>query len=347
MKSVIIIGAGINGLMTAYEFNRAGWHVTVVDQGSIPNPKSASHGLHRLIHPYTPNKPERVNATKKALNMWHNLWGVLGQTHFYKTGVVLLEKQDVPWLTASYKLSFDDACKLMPILSGSTKASAYLFPEYGVLMASQILQDLVTLLAKLGVSIRSNQKVQTINSTTATVATITGEKFSADFVVITAGIGTSALLGQMNHWEGLSQQNFATKRCFVLYAELPTTLIPVRSYMPAWTFPAYNDLWGIPLILDIPLKLGCGSLTHTVDTNDLPINENHLVSQFIMHFKEFFPNCSQIKPKLLAYNHRTQGPTDMAQVFRNDLCYLVSACSGIGFKYAPLTAKTVVDYIDA
>lgn len=50
--NAIIVGAGINGLMCAYDLVKRGKiKVKVYDKNQIPNPKSASFGKHRLIQP--------------------------------------------------------------------------------------------------------------------------------------------------------------------------------------------------------------------------------------------------------------------------------------------------------
>ncbi|RUY13531.1 FAD-binding oxidoreductase, partial [Mesorhizobium sp. M7A.F.Ca.US.005.03.2.1] len=46
---VIVVGAGIAGLSTAWSLVKAGHSVSIVEQGPIPNPLAASGDHHRII----------------------------------------------------------------------------------------------------------------------------------------------------------------------------------------------------------------------------------------------------------------------------------------------------------
>ena len=46
---IIVVGAGIAGLSTAWSLVKRGHEVTIVEQGPIPNPLAASGDHHRII----------------------------------------------------------------------------------------------------------------------------------------------------------------------------------------------------------------------------------------------------------------------------------------------------------
>ena len=51
--NVIVVGAGIAGLSTAWSLVKAGHSVSIVEQGPIPNPLSSSFDEHRITrHTY-------------------------------------------------------------------------------------------------------------------------------------------------------------------------------------------------------------------------------------------------------------------------------------------------------
>jgi glycine/D-amino acid oxidase-like deaminating enzyme len=55
---VVIVGAGVTGLLSAVECALAGHRVTVLDRGAIPNPESSSFDQHRAIRTLVPGDPE-------------------------------------------------------------------------------------------------------------------------------------------------------------------------------------------------------------------------------------------------------------------------------------------------
>lgn len=49
----IVVGAGVNGLSTAFSLAMAGKSVRIIDRAGPSNHSAASWGNHRLIHPFT------------------------------------------------------------------------------------------------------------------------------------------------------------------------------------------------------------------------------------------------------------------------------------------------------
>ncbi|MEO1116109.1 MAG: FAD-dependent oxidoreductase, partial [Pseudomonadota bacterium] len=47
--TIVVVGAGISGLSTAWALTKRGINVTLLEQGPIPNPLSASGDQHRII----------------------------------------------------------------------------------------------------------------------------------------------------------------------------------------------------------------------------------------------------------------------------------------------------------
>lgn len=87
---VLVAGAEINGLMTAHLLLREGAHVTLCDCGPIPNPGAASHGRHRLVHPWHQGEDLSVAAdAERALSSWQKILKELGIDGFETTGVLV------------------------------------------------------------------------------------------------------------------------------------------------------------------------------------------------------------------------------------------------------------------
>jgi sarcosine oxidase len=354
LKSVIIIGAGINGLMIALSMRCAGWSVVVMDKGAIPNPQSASYGRHRLIHPYTPGDPRKAVEAETALNRWEAIWQILERSYFVNTGVLSIEApgQEIMsnvsivsnCLPVVEKLTISEAQTMMPLLCGGAFESAYLFPRYGVLLADRILVDMVALLVKQGVLFLPHTPARSVDTAGGSVNDTAGTTRKADCVVVAAGTGTAEILASCA-WDGVGHADFVAKRCYVLYAETPHRLLPNKGNMPAWVSLYDGDLWGVPPVSGMPLKIGCSAFTHTSMPFTPMKTDLCVADEMIRRYELRFPQFRHLKPTLLAHNHWTQGPSD-SHIYQSGRGFLVSACSGAGFKFAPLIGEKVLNLID-
>lgn len=88
MASVVIIGAGVTGLVTAIGCARAGHRVTVLDWGPIPNPASTSSDQHRALRVLRPGDLDGTRRMAEARRRWLELESLLQTSIFRPVGVV-------------------------------------------------------------------------------------------------------------------------------------------------------------------------------------------------------------------------------------------------------------------
>src|SRR6185436_15299914 len=80
ISRVLIVGAGIMGLCTAWALARAGVAVTVIEQAAVPNQRGSSVDQHRLIrYPYAAMRGY-TRMVGEAYAAWDRLWRDLGET---------------------------------------------------------------------------------------------------------------------------------------------------------------------------------------------------------------------------------------------------------------------------
>src|ERR1700743_1578038 len=85
---VTIVGAGIAGLSTAWSLAKLGHDITLIEQGSIPNPLGASGGRHRMIRRAYGHADGYARTIAEALDCWDLLWNDLGVSHYANCGVL-------------------------------------------------------------------------------------------------------------------------------------------------------------------------------------------------------------------------------------------------------------------
>src|SRR6186713_1867104 len=90
---VIVVGAGIAGLSTAWALTRRGHQVTLLEQGSIPNPLAASGDHHRIIRRAYGKASGYARAITEAYRAWDELWSDLGGSHLDPRGFLCISRE--------------------------------------------------------------------------------------------------------------------------------------------------------------------------------------------------------------------------------------------------------------
>jgi sarcosine oxidase len=87
---VIVVGGGIMGLCTAWSLQRGDHHVTLYEQGPIPNPLASSTDQHRLIRYTYGAMTGYARTVRDAHAAWDRLWVDLGRSHYRPTGTLVI-----------------------------------------------------------------------------------------------------------------------------------------------------------------------------------------------------------------------------------------------------------------
>src|SRR5690554_6035862 len=86
---ILVVGAGIIGLCTAWALARDGHEVTVLEQGPVPNPNGSSVDFHRLIRYAYGDRLGYTRMVGEAHAAWERLWSDLGERLYVRTGTLL------------------------------------------------------------------------------------------------------------------------------------------------------------------------------------------------------------------------------------------------------------------
>jgi len=340
-SDVTIIGGGINGLMCAYNLlKQNNFDIQVYDQNQIPNPKSASFGKHRLIHPWSNDGCAQVaQKALSSLSLWRDILNDIGSDGFEQTGIIALDSKDIssefiPEIGVRMLATIGE---LIPFLEGNDKGYVHQFPQFGVLFADKIMADLVQYLQKNGVQFHEGSSAVSFNARKGEVRFSDGEIVSGDKIIIAAGYGADAILKSSFKECQFSLPSFRPMRCYVAYVRHPK--LDIAETAPAWASLGVGDMWGIPPLRQIPMKLGCGDFTKPCDP--LAEDDSQTVAQEIMgRYKSLFSKFDGVEIESVGVNHWTE-ITNNSDYIEIDRVVIMTSDNGAGFKFAPVVSSKI------
>jgi sarcosine oxidase len=345
--NVIVVGAGIAGLSTAWSLVKAGHSVSIVEQGPIPNPLAASGDHHRIIRrAYLPGNGYGRLVTE-AYAAWDEMWADLGENHLDARGFLCvsrepgdeaeeyreaLEEGNFPF----ERLDPDAAVERWPFLEPGSFRYAYFSPEGGVLHCRKIASGLAGWLRANGANVYENSKVVEVDADAGHIVLAGGETMQADRIVVAAGAWVLKLLPELGG-------DLKIFRNALAYVEPPADL------RAAWeTAPVVLDVGGatngymIPLSRGAGMKFGTG--LHKVPTSDADWNREPVPGEGEAIRNLFSPPIARIAEYAVtdvvtcAYTF-TADRKFLAQ--EKGKCLIVSACSGHGYKFGAAVGRRV------
>ncbi|RWQ42103.1 MAG: FAD-binding oxidoreductase [Mesorhizobium sp.] len=345
--NVIVVGAGIAGLSTAWSLVKTGHRVTIVEQGAISNPLAASGDHHRIIRRAYGAAAGYGRLITEAYEAWDEMWADLGENHLDPRGFICIsrdEGDDAEQMRdglAAGDFPFEmiepgEAVARWPFLESGSFRYAFFSPEGGALHCRKIAAGLANWLRANGANVYENSKVTTIDAEAGHIVLESGETMQADRIVIAAGAWVLKLFPELDG-------ELKTWRTALAYVEPPADL------KAAWQ--------GAPVILDvggavdgyvIPPSGGAGmkfgSGLHRVPTSDADWNRQPVAGEGEAIRNLFSPPIARIE------EYRVTEVVTCAYTFTADerflahekgRCLVVSACSGHGYKFGAAVGRRV------
>jgi glycine/D-amino acid oxidase-like deaminating enzyme len=260
---VIVVGGGIMGLCTARALQRGGHHVTLYEQGPIPNPLASSTDQHRLIRYTYGAMSGYARMVRDAYAAWDRLWVDLGRSHYRPTGTLVIAHELDDWVEASVesleaeRLPYErwtpaELGRRLPFLRLSRARFALFTTTGGVLFAARILEGLAELLTRKGAALHSRAPVVEVDPVRAAIRIADGREERADALAIAAGPWTPDLLPAL-------AGRVTPSRQVALYLEPPEDLRAAWAAAPMLLDQieaAAGGFYAVPPIEGTALKVG-------------------------------------------------------------------------------------------
>ena len=354
---VLVIGAGINGLSAAYHLShQKGLKIGVVEQFHSGHAFGSSHGHSRITRSIYAN-PTYIQLIQRArYEEWPSLEKAVGKKFIHSNPGCFFGrgKSFEKYLGEIGKFELD-----IEILEASV--ARRVFPQFqfqnieavicdhtaGVIAAQEAVQGLIKSIASRGVNVEEETKVLQIKRHCDPMQIITDRGVVlTKRLVITAGAWIAQLIPELG---SLAVPIRQTVGYFKLCG--PKNLYQMGRF-PTWSFIGEGEnqvFYGLPEFGCEGIKVAQHITSGKIDNPDAKVSKGDAVQIQILEkfIKENFvqPIDKLITTETCLYTNAPQEGFILDLLPDDERIAVGSACSGHGFKFAPLTGRILSDLV--
>ncbi|MDR6955071.1 sarcosine oxidase/sarcosine oxidase subunit beta [Ancylobacter sp. 3268] len=346
--TAIVVGAGIAGLSTAWALNRRGFDVSVFEQGPIPNPRATSHDEHRITRYAYGALEGYAYLMPQAFALYEQMFADIGADHFARSKVVYFLREEVGWheptarsltrLGAGYRdIPLAEVPERFPMVETAGLTRVVETDDGGMLFPIRILTDLTVTLGARGVRFHADSRVTEVDPEAGKVVA-NGAEHHADHVVIAAG-------AWVNKLTPLLQDTVVPSRQAVMYLAPPPELAKLWAEMPVLIdMGLRSGTYTLPPRRGTRLKIGDHVFTRSGDADGdrlaIAADVARLESAARLAYRDF-DRYQVLERKICFYTVTRDDSERFAVRPWGARAWVVSACSGHGFKLGPLIGDGV------
>jgi monomeric sarcosine oxidase len=350
MADVVVVGAGVFGLWTAYHLQAAGARVVVIDAYGAANPRASSSDQSRILR--FGYGPDDIYATlaRRSLDLWKAFEARVSpaQQIWHPCGVLWLATADDAYTAATrhtlesggygvQMLDADDLRERYPHLAATDMPVALLETDGGALMARRAVRLLAVELERSGTPCIRGQAFAPPAGQVRSLQLTDGRQIEGDGFVFACGPWLPTV------FPTLLAGRIRPTRQTVVYFGTPAgddRFGPSRT--PAWIDrPA--GIYGVPELEDGGLKIG-------IDEHGPAFNPDHddrtADPESIARMREWlarrFPDLADapvVGTRVCQYENTSNGDFLIDRHPMHDNVWVVGGGSGHGFKHGPAVGE--------
>jgi monomeric sarcosine oxidase len=350
----VVVGAGVFGAWTAYELQRRGHAVTLVDQYGPASSRASSGGESRIIRAaYGPDEIYTRMAVR-SLEMWSNFFAETGKPLLQRTGVLWMAKPGNANVESSREtlrkvgVDFQDltAAELKrryPQIRTDRDVIAIYEPASGALMAREAVEAVVESFVRAGGTYRHARAEPPKGSGRSEVLrTSDGGSLRADVFVFACGPWLGRVFPDI-----LGNRIFPTRQEVLFFGIPPGDRRFEPPQMPVWIdFSDDRGMYGFPDLERRGFKVAFDTHGPPID----PDSANRIVSQEKIaagrtYVADRFPalaKCPIVDSRVCQYENTSNGDFVIDRHPRFENVWIAGGGSGHGFKHGPAVGEYVM-----
>jgi monomeric sarcosine oxidase len=364
---VAVVGAGVFGAWTAYQLQRSGKRVLLIDAYGPGNSRSSSGDESRIIRMGYGADEIYTRSAQRSLELWKEFFADRNEQLFHQTGVLWLVHPDDPYPVKTEetlerlnipieRLTTSELTRRYPQIGIENIAWAMLEPESGVLSARRAVQAVVAAALKSGVEflqasvglsgtgVSPVDHAQDASATLESITTMNNQRISAATFVFACGPWLPKLFPEV------LGDRIQPSRQEVYYFGAPAGDVRFTSpALPTW-IDFKDEAYGLPDIEGRGVKVAIDRHGPAFDpeTGDRMVTAEGLaeVRRCLARRLPGLKDAPVIEARVCQYENTSNGDflIDRHPQFEN--VWLVGGGSGHGFKHGPAVGEYVVARIN-
>jgi sarcosine oxidase len=350
----IVVGLGAMGSAALRALSRRGWRALGLDRFAPPHDRGSSHGQSRIIREAYFEDPSYVPLVQRACLLWEELERESGKKLLLPTGGLMIGPPDGVLVAGAlrsareHRLAHEclDASALrkrFPIFHAGEGVAAVWEPRAGVLAPEASIEAFLATARRHGAQVRTNEPALSWKACETGVQVTTARgRYTAGHLILSAGAWMPGLLRD-------PVLPLAVERVFQLWfdpASDAAAFAPERCPVWIWEHERDRFLYGFP-ISERGIKL---ARHHEGESADPDHVRREVSDAEVAEVRTLIARCVPAAGGALRaaavclYTNTPDSHFIIDQHPLHPAVLIVSACSGHGFKFAPVIGEIVSDW---